>query len=322
MTIDPNARNKKRKFFHRLFGWDSPKAVAIVHLVFEWLETVSLALAIGLEISGVRLPANVCWVILAISDIFRHIYGLRDKRLTDEASMNLQGEIDRLTRAGADTALLLTDRAITDDLGFIEAMRVFAGTKVYVAALREYSLDPEAGDLASVIGRILIDAGWQKSVPRPDPIPIAPSAEEGVHIEYSARDWYAPEPSPHVPAGCALADWLNNDNIATAIKTIPNRPKDGVVVVSVGSKPKTLGMANELRSQGNWKRRREAANSPRWSIGPKGVEEIRDLLNQIGEGEAAFLMFMGVARVEDIWHGDFPKAISSLRTKLLYKREQ
>jgi hypothetical protein len=265
--------------------------------------------------------------LLVIAEGGRLAYGRRKDLLAGADNERLQAEVNRLTATETSAVLLIADRAITDDVGFTEAMRAFAGTKVHVATLREYSLDPEAGELASVIDRILRDAGWQKSAPRPDPMPIALSSEEGVHIEYSVRDWYPLEPAAEaVMAGCALADWLNSDNIATAIDTIPNRPKDGVVVVKVGAKPATLGMINDLKSRGNWKWWREAGNIPRWSIGPKGVEEIRDLLNQIGEGESfesAFLNnFMGVARVEDIWQGDFPKAILGLRGRLRHKREQ
>jgi hypothetical protein len=62
-------------------------------------------MAIGLEILEVRRVANVCWVVLAISDIFRQVYSLRQKSLAEEESKRLQGEIDRLNTTAAEANL-------------------------------------------------------------------------------------------------------------------------------------------------------------------------------------------------------------------------
>src|ERR1700681_7282 len=64
-------------------GWKSPKTVEAINSVFEYSETIALAVAIALELSGMRLSSDVAWVVLVISDIGRQVYGRREKRLVE-----------------------------------------------------------------------------------------------------------------------------------------------------------------------------------------------------------------------------------------------
>jgi hypothetical protein len=48
------------------------------------METVSLAVAIFLELAGMRRSSSVPWVVLVISDTARQVYGRRERHLAEE----------------------------------------------------------------------------------------------------------------------------------------------------------------------------------------------------------------------------------------------
>ena len=71
-------------------GWPTPKTVEAINSFFEYLETISLAAAIALELSGMRLSSDVAWVVLVISDIGRQVYGRRDKLFSEMERAKLE----------------------------------------------------------------------------------------------------------------------------------------------------------------------------------------------------------------------------------------
>jgi hypothetical protein len=257
---------------------------------------------------------------------------IRDWYAMRVAELNLKSEQESVARAKLErlteklrknnrrTALLLRDRNLSNRVKFIEAMRAFASTRVYIHAMKEHEADPESSELESILRNTLRDAGWRVEAPVTNRLVIPPPAKEGVHIEYPASDWYSDRPLPYVAAGCGLADWLNKENIATEIGASDHLKNSGdicTVIVSVGPKPSTLGMIKELKYRGDWKYWRDLAKRPQEyeSISQEDVDSIRDQLSRVGGGMGRFLKYMHVARVEDILLRDLKKACDALRAK-------
>jgi hypothetical protein len=82
-------------------GWDSAKTVEKVHSFFESAETVSLAIAIFLELAGMRRSSDVAWVVLVISDATRQLYGRREKKLSETETKELRGHVAELSERNA-----------------------------------------------------------------------------------------------------------------------------------------------------------------------------------------------------------------------------
>jgi hypothetical protein len=250
MTLSARSRNRNR--LHRFFGWDSPKAVARVHLVFEWLETLSLAAAIGLEILEVRVLANICWVILAGSDACRHVYGLRDKRLTGDEQIRLQAELETLKGSGKNISTLLSKRGAGRPEDFTRAMAAYPCMGVVIA---DDASDP---GLAARIANGLEDAGWKIIA-----LETRSGLTEGVYVSLPREQWANGEPC--AKAGMALLAWLNNNNTA-AIKWTHLREDSGgpdVLHIAVGPPPKTLQMLKLLGDT--------------WELQKNDAEGLRDL---------------------------------------------
>ena len=80
-------------------GWDSLKTVEKVHFFFESLETISLAVAIVLELAGMKLPSDIAWVVLIVSDAGRWIFGHREKVLGELEISRLQDTVGSFSSA-------------------------------------------------------------------------------------------------------------------------------------------------------------------------------------------------------------------------------
>jgi hypothetical protein len=89
-----------------MIRWDSPDAVAKIHSFFENLESLSLLVAITLELyidfaaePGTRSTlwikriSDVAWAVLVIADLSSRVYGWRDKKLSE---IDKQALLDRL----------------------------------------------------------------------------------------------------------------------------------------------------------------------------------------------------------------------------------
>jgi hypothetical protein len=137
-------------------GWDSPKTVEKIHWSFESLETISLAVAIVLELSGVRVASNVAWVALVIADAGRWIYGTREKTLADEAAA--AAKLERLRLQGQ---LARRDIPEKDIDSIVERLAKFAGQSIKILT---FPLNEETVWFASAIARVLNRAGWSPVV--------------------------------------------------------------------------------------------------------------------------------------------------------------
>lgn len=73
------------------------------------------------------------------------------------ARVKLERLTEKLRKRNRTLSALSMDRNLRMRVKFIEAMRAFAGTKVYVRALQEYKADPESGEHRM----LLPDARWQ-----------------------------------------------------------------------------------------------------------------------------------------------------------------
>jgi hypothetical protein len=258
--IDPKATRRKRNLSLRLCGWDSPEAVARIHVVFEWLETVSLAAAIGLEVLGVRTPANICWVILAASDIARHVYSLRDKHLAGEenaalrenlarlnalseqemrASVALESEVDRLRKDSSEMTLLHSYRSLGEMLAFETAMKDFNGTRYAIEFL---GVDRECGNFQWILNGALRKAGWVRT---PLPTIHRTNMHLGVLIMTVAWDTRS---LPSTKPADALAVWLDANNVATQTAIVKRDDPQGTVIVLIGPRPETMEQYSQIRA--------------------------------------------------------------------------
>ena len=277
----------------------------------------SVAVGIALEV----------WFASRASSAERKIrdwYALRvaELNLKAEQESNARAKLEQLTeslrRRSKKLSFLTKDRSLKNPTKFIEAMREFVGTRVRISASTEHNLDPESGELVSVLKRSLRSAGWEVMDPvsRLRLTKLSP-IEEGVHIEYSPIDWFTEPPLRCVVAGCAVADWLNRERIATAIAPVHNRPTDDVVIITVGPKPSTIRMMNELRSRGNWRFWRGLTGCPPdyERISPEDVQLIHGLLVRTNSSEARFLAAVKAKSVEDIRQVQVHRAFQLLREK-------
>jgi hypothetical protein len=128
-----------------LLGWNSPKTVEVINSVCEYSETISLAVAIALELSGMRLSSDVAWVVLVVSDIGRQVYGRREKRLHEAEAAKLH--------------VSLADRRLTPEQSgrISKLLSVFPGQVVNVF---ENGMLGEAMRFSRDIQGALIKAGW------------------------------------------------------------------------------------------------------------------------------------------------------------------
>ncbi len=139
-----------------LLGWGSAKTVEKIHSFFEYAETVSLAVAIFLEISGMRLSSNVAWVVLVISDVGRNVYSRREKHLSDAESKKDKERLNQLSQGRG--------QKFTKELqeSLIDLLKPFAGNNVDVFLFDEHSIEAllVADRLRSTFGR----AGWKQAL--------------------------------------------------------------------------------------------------------------------------------------------------------------
>ena len=85
--------------------WNSPNTVEKINSFFEYLETISLAVAITLELAGMRISSDVAWVVLVISDIGRQLYGRREKALSHAKTEQAAAEAN-LARAALEARVI------------------------------------------------------------------------------------------------------------------------------------------------------------------------------------------------------------------------
>ena len=136
-------------YLMRCFGWESSRAVAKIHFVFETLESLALALAIVLELTNRRAVSNFFWALLVVADIGRWVYGWREKNLTEL-------EIDELKHK-------FTGRSISAEQAsrIVPKLLPYSGIRV-VAVLNP--VDKEASGFAKQLFEVLRQAGWIVSI--------------------------------------------------------------------------------------------------------------------------------------------------------------
>jgi len=148
-------------------GWESLKTVEKIHALFEWLETISLAIAIFLELSGMRRSSNVAWVALVISDAARQVYGRREKALSDKEAEVLRQSIESRDREvselrGRNVALeqRMGPRVLqeTEVKGLIDLLAPYHKTRVEIIAFDAHVAEPLtfSGQIAS----LFVSAGF------------------------------------------------------------------------------------------------------------------------------------------------------------------
>src|SRR5258708_1415369 len=133
-------------------GWGSLKAVEKVHFFFESLETISLAAAIVLELSGMRGISNAAWIVLVLADAGRGVYGRREKTLTDQSLKKEAGARLRIERQ-------IGGRDITDaqrDL-IAQKLSAYAGQRITICT---FPTNGETMWFAFEVWRLLKQAGW------------------------------------------------------------------------------------------------------------------------------------------------------------------
>ena len=232
------------------------------------------------------------------------------------ARAKLERLTEKLRRKNKKMAVLFRDRNLRNRAKVIEAMRAFAGTKVYFPISPMYDSDPEAREFAAGLQTSLRDAGWRVAESQINRLVAVPPFAEGVHIEFPANDWYSDAPLSYVTAGCAVVDWLNRDKIATAIEAVPDKPQTETIIVKVGPKPSTLGMMKDLEFRGEWLFWRHVAQRPREyeRISSEEVETVRALLAKANRSEGRLLKYAGARSVEDIRKRDLQRVIWTLES--------
>jgi hypothetical protein len=228
----------------RLFGWGSPTIVAKIHSVFETLESSALAIAVLLEvIIGFKKGSDAAWVILAIVDGVRRVYGWRDGKLAEIEKKELLNALSTYkTRQGQSDAVLVKlgraqaeRRNIFDSLGF--AGRLDACAKGRAQVVFEFNND-ESAEFAELINKSLVLAGWETDTPLaltppPDGTPalLAIGARaEGITI--LVRSLPGSGDSPYV----ALRDAFKGVDFLVTPRVDSRAPSDAIWIV-VGRKP-------------------------------------------------------------------------------------
>ena len=163
---------------HLLPGWDSPKTVAKIHSFFETLETLALAVAIMLEIFGLRMSSKVAWVTLILADASRSIYGRRDTRFSEADRVHKEEQIAGLRERAAIAEQAVVDLRLERILrtGLFDTrrfIRVLAENPKATAEILYAREDGEAFEFADLLARCFVVSGW--NVPNhPSPIPADP----------------------------------------------------------------------------------------------------------------------------------------------------
>jgi hypothetical protein len=159
-------------------GWDSPKTVANVHSFAETLETIALAVAIILEIFGLRITSDVAWVVLVIADATRWRYGARDNKFSEADKQQKEEQLEALRLRASEAEKVLVDLRLErilrtqlfDGRKFVGVLS--DGPKATIEILYAHE-DGEACEFADVLARCFAMAGW--NIPNmPSPIPPAP----------------------------------------------------------------------------------------------------------------------------------------------------
>jgi hypothetical protein len=134
-------------------GWDSDRKVEKVHSFFEYAETISLAVAIFLELAGMRRSSNVAWVALVISDVGRQLYGRRDKTLQLAEANEWRTTVKNLSER-------FVDRRLTPEQSkrMADFLAQFSGQSVNVL---EYGMSLESMTFSDDIVAVLANAGWK-----------------------------------------------------------------------------------------------------------------------------------------------------------------
>jgi hypothetical protein len=246
-------------------GGRSLKRVEAIHSFCETAETVSLSVAILLEIFGFRLSSNVAWVVLVISDGARQLYGRREKSLSNIKSEEERRKVaelyERAALAESETAALQIDVADARErqaqaeqliawlrsdkrprwatfnlLTFIGLLKREQTGKAEILYQTE---DPEAALFASHIAEGLGRVGWTVA----PPVSIPPSSGQfpnlllmganAVGISILVRT--IPEGEDGSPFR-ALLGTLSKMEVLASARPDPALPEDTVRII-VGPKP-------------------------------------------------------------------------------------
>jgi hypothetical protein len=173
---------------------------------------------------------------------------------SERSIAELNAETEKLRKENNETALLLSYRSVGDMPAFENAMREFSGTKYAIEFLHDSN---ETARLQWQVNGVLKSAGW---VPIRHPFHrVRMNMQPGVFIKTVARGGYSKSAAqegalPRSKAGEALADWLDDNRIATLTAVVAGDDVPGTLIIAVGPKPETIEEYNQIRAE--YRRRR------------------------------------------------------------------